>query len=170
VGRGQWRRTGAALPLSALECRGCGFRFATNNLALSGRLRVGRCSPVAARRKSPSKVDLQAVLRLVAAREWVESAELIPWIVETFACRERAAKDNVSVLVRRLAREGEGRARSPWFPPRHHREGAGRHGRELRASCAPAWTALLLNLPKRSEPSPAGGAAGTSRESARHDA
>jgi hypothetical protein len=54
---------------------------------------------MATRRKSPSKVDLQAVLRFVAAREWVESAELMAWIVEAFGCRERAAKDNVSVLV-----------------------------------------------------------------------
>jgi hypothetical protein len=68
---------------------------------------------MAARRKSPSKVDLQAVLRFVARRDWVESAELVAWIVETFGCRERAAKDNASVLVQGgwLAREREERDR-----------------------------------------------------------
>jgi hypothetical protein len=64
-------------------------------------------------RKSPSKVDLQAVLRFVAAHDWVESAELVPWIVEAFGCGERAAKDNVSILVQGgwLGRERDERDR-----------------------------------------------------------
>jgi hypothetical protein len=68
---------------------------------------------MAARKKSPSKVDLQEVLRFVAARNWVESAELVAWIVETFGCLERAAKDNVSVLAQGgwLARERDERDR-----------------------------------------------------------
>jgi hypothetical protein len=64
---------------------------------------------VARGRKSPSKVDLQAVLRSVATRDRVEAAELVAWIVEAFGCGARAAKDNVSVLVQGgwLARERE---------------------------------------------------------------
>jgi hypothetical protein len=58
-------------------------------------------------------VDLQAVLRFLAAHEWVESARLVAWIVVTFACGERAAKDNVSILVQGgwLTREREERDR-----------------------------------------------------------
>jgi hypothetical protein len=120
---------------------------------------------MATRRKSPSKVDLQAVLRFVAAREWVESAELMAWIVEAFGCRERAAKDNVSVLVQGgwLGRERDEHDR------RRLRYAITEKGREdmVGSLGQAARTALLLNLPERSEPSPAGGAAGTSRESAR---
>jgi hypothetical protein len=68
---------------------------------------------VAARRNSPSKVDLQAVLRFVGAQDGIESAELVAWIVETSGCGERAAKDNVSILVQGgwLARERDERDR-----------------------------------------------------------
>ena len=55
---------------------------------------------MAARRKSPSKVDLQAVLRFIGSQEEVAYAPLIAWITRTFDCRERTAKDNVSVLVK----------------------------------------------------------------------
>jgi hypothetical protein len=55
---------------------------------------------VAARRKSPSKVDLQAVLRHLDKSDGVGSAALVAWIVQTFQCRERAAKDNLAVLAR----------------------------------------------------------------------
>ena len=55
---------------------------------------------MAARRTRPSKVDLQAVLRMIASREEVAYGPLIGWITRTFDCRERAAKDNVSVLLK----------------------------------------------------------------------
>lgn len=55
---------------------------------------------MAARRKTTSKIDLQAVLRFVAADPLVPSDELIGWMVATFECGERAARDNVAVLVR----------------------------------------------------------------------
>jgi DNA-binding MarR family transcriptional regulator len=59
-----------------------------------------RCSDqMARRRRSPSKIDLQAVLRFIAAADNVGYTPLITWITTTFACRERAAKDNLSVLV-----------------------------------------------------------------------
>jgi len=52
------------------------------------------------RRKSPSKVDLQAVLRFISAADGIGYAPLIAWIMATFGCRERAAKDNISILVK----------------------------------------------------------------------
>ena len=55
---------------------------------------------MAARRTSPSKVELQVVLRFIASQEQVAYAPLIGWITRTFDCRERAAKDTVSVLLR----------------------------------------------------------------------
>lgn len=55
---------------------------------------------MAARRTSSSKIDLQSVLRFIASREKVEYAPLIAWITKTFDSRERAAKDNVSVLMK----------------------------------------------------------------------
>jgi len=84
-----------------------------HSFAAIGPLKVEKVQLVVARSKSPSKVDLQAVLRFVEARNWVESAEFIAWIVETFGCRTRAAKDNVSVLVQGgwLARERDERDR-----------------------------------------------------------
>lgn len=55
---------------------------------------------MARRRRSQSKVDLQAVLRFIAAADGVGYAPLVAWIMVTFGCRERAAKDNISVLVK----------------------------------------------------------------------
>jgi DNA-binding MarR family transcriptional regulator len=52
------------------------------------------------RRKSPSKVDLQAVLLFMDAAEGVGYGGLVVWIMTTFGCCERAAKDNVSILVK----------------------------------------------------------------------
>jgi DNA-binding PadR family transcriptional regulator len=55
---------------------------------------------MAARRKTPSKIDLQAVLRHVGEHNVVPSDELRRWMMETFDCKKRAAKDALSVLVR----------------------------------------------------------------------
>jgi hypothetical protein len=55
---------------------------------------------VARRRKRPSKVDLQAVLRYLADANGPEYQALVAWIEQTFGCRERAAKDNVAILVK----------------------------------------------------------------------
>jgi hypothetical protein len=55
---------------------------------------------MAARRTSPGKVELQTVLRFIASQEEVAYAPLIGWMTRTFDCRERAAKDNVSVLLK----------------------------------------------------------------------
>ena len=55
---------------------------------------------MAARRTSPSKVDLQAVLRMIASEGEVTYGRLIGWTTRKFDCRERAAKDNVSVLLK----------------------------------------------------------------------
>jgi hypothetical protein len=56
---------------------------------------------MARRRKSPAKIDLQAVLRFIAdADDGVEYTPLITWIMATFGCHERAAKDNISILGR----------------------------------------------------------------------
>jgi DNA-binding MarR family transcriptional regulator len=53
------------------------------------------------RRKSPSKIDLQALLRFIAASpDGIRYAPLVTWITATFGCRERAAKDNISILVK----------------------------------------------------------------------
>jgi DNA-binding MarR family transcriptional regulator len=40
------------------------------------------------------------VLRFIGAAESVGYAPLVAWIMATFGCRERAAKDNVSILVK----------------------------------------------------------------------
>jgi hypothetical protein len=58
------------------------------------------------RRKSPSQVDLQAVLRFIAATDGVAYTPLVALITATFGCRDRAAKDNISVLVK-----------GGWLPP-----------------------------------------------------
>jgi DNA-binding MarR family transcriptional regulator len=47
-----------------------------------------------------SKIDLQAVLRFVAAHPSTAADELVGWMVDAFGCRERAARDNLTVLVR----------------------------------------------------------------------
>jgi DNA-binding MarR family transcriptional regulator len=52
------------------------------------------------RRKSPSKVDLQAVLCFIGAAKGFGYGPLVAWIMATFGCCERAAKDNVSILVK----------------------------------------------------------------------
>lgn len=55
---------------------------------------------MARRRRSPSKVDLQKVLRFLAEASERDYDSLIIWIEETFGCRARAAKDNIAILVR----------------------------------------------------------------------
>src|SRR5215211_2035248 len=55
---------------------------------------------VAARRNTTSKIELQAVLRFVACYAFVRAGELIRWMVAAFGCGVRAARDNLTVLVR----------------------------------------------------------------------
>jgi Winged helix DNA-binding domain len=102
---------------------------------------------MAARRKTPSKVDLQAVLHYVGERNVVSSDELRRWIVETSDCRERAAKDALSVLVRggwlTKSRDEHDRRRSRYSLTEKGREdtvgmfgqGALERGRRLHSTC-----------------------------------
>ena len=55
---------------------------------------------MAARRNTTSTIELQAVLRFVARYAFVRAGELIRWMVAAFGCGVRAARDNLTVLVR----------------------------------------------------------------------
>jgi hypothetical protein len=102
---------------------------------------------MAARRKTPSKIDLQAVLRYVGERKVVSSDELRRWIIETFGCGERAAKDALSVLVRggwlTKLRDERDRRRSRYLLTEKGREdtvgmfgqGALERGRRIHSTC-----------------------------------
>jgi DNA-binding MarR family transcriptional regulator len=103
---------------------------------------------MARRRKSPSKIDLQAVLRFIAAApDGVGCAPLVTWITATSGCRERAAKDNVSILakggwVAALPMPGDRRRKRHVITDKgrsdmrgHFGEGALRRGRRRYSTC-----------------------------------
>jgi hypothetical protein len=56
---------------------------------------------MARRRRSSSEVDLQAVLRFLADADEPDYQTIVTWVKEVFGCKERAAKDTVSILAKR---------------------------------------------------------------------
>jgi len=72
-------------------------------------------------------IDLVQVAEYVGESEGVEYSALVTWICETFECRERAAKDSLSILVKggwAEARGGQsdGRSRTYHLTPGGHED------------------------------------------------